>query len=101
VNECVKLAAFFFFYWQGYISDGFASPGCILGLEACQHCCRESGGSRQPAAGRGASGTARVRGSWLLAGRRVARCWPDARSASAAGWGKQFPSISDNFIGVY
>lgn len=42
-----------------------------------------------------------VRDSWLLAGLWVVRCWPDAQTALAVGCGKQFPSISDNFVGLY
>lgn len=99
VNECMELAALFF--WWGYISDGLTFPDHILRLDGCQHWCTESGGSWQPGGGRGVGGTTCVRDSWLLDELWFVRCWQDTWAASAAGSGEQFPSISDNFIDLY
>lgn len=59
----------------------------------------QSGGSKQPGGGRGAGGRTHVSAGWLLDGFGL----PDLarHTASAAGSGKQFLSISDNFIGLY
>lgn len=99
VNECMELAALFF--WWGYITDGLTFPDHILRLDGCQHWCTESVGSGQPGGRRGVGGTACVRDSWLPDELWLVRCWQDTWTASAAGSGEQFPSISDNFIDLY
>lgn len=99
VNESTELAALFF--GQGYISDGLTFPDHILRLDASTGAHKVVGAGSQEEGGRGVGGTTCVRDSWLLDEPRVVRCWQDTGTASAAGSGQQFPSISDNFIDLY